>query len=161
MERYERWVWAGGLLLRDEQILMVHNCWPDAHVWGLPGGYSPSGEPLRETVRRELREEAGLELEGRPEAIGELVMVIENFWPPDEHGISSHAFAFVFHVQAAGEPMGPQDPDGWVREVRWVPVAELDAYLELPRRRGWRVLWEPLVDYVRERWQGGRFYGYT
>ena len=41
--------------------------WPDAHVWSVPGGYSPPGEPLAERVRRELREEAGLEVE-----VGEL-----------------------------------------------------------------------------------------
>ncbi|MEE8392102.1 MAG: hypothetical protein V3S14_15080 [Anaerolineae bacterium] len=29
-QKYERAVWAGGLLLRDEHILMVHNCWPRA-----------------------------------------------------------------------------------------------------------------------------------
>jgi 8-oxo-dGTP diphosphatase len=161
VERYEYSVWAGGLLLRDEHILMVHNCWPDAQVWGLPGGYSPPGEPLRKTVCRELHEEAGLEVAGCPEAIGGLAMVIENFWPPDERGISPHAFAFVFHVQAAGEPTGPRDPDGWVREARWVPVAELEVYLAPVRQRGWRALWEPLVDYVRERWSDARFYGYA
>jgi ADP-ribose pyrophosphatase YjhB (NUDIX family) len=154
--KYERSAWAGGLLLRDEHVLMVHNEWPDAHVWSLPGGYSPPGEPLRETVRRELREEAGLEVE-----VGELAMVVENVWPPDERGVRSHALAVVYHVQAMGEPAGPQDPDGWVHEVRWVPVTELEAYLEPARQRGLRALWEPLADYVDERWQGGRFYSYA
>jgi ADP-ribose pyrophosphatase YjhB (NUDIX family) len=50
-------------------------CWGDTHVWGLPGGLSPPSEPLRETVRRELQEEAGLEVE-----VGDLALVAENFW---------------------------------------------------------------------------------
>ena len=81
--------------------------------------------------------------------------------PPDERGVRPHALAFVFCVEAAGEPLGPQDPDGWVREVRWVPLAELETYLESVRQRGWRALWEPLTDYLRERWYGARFYGYA
>ena len=135
---------------------MVHNQWPEVKVWGLPGGFSPPGEPLAATVRRELREEAGLEVE-----VGDLAYVAENFWAPDERGVRAHALALVFHLQALGDPLGPQDPDGWVQEVRWVPVAELALYLEPARLRGWRVFWEPLVDCIKERWQGGRFYGYA
>ena len=61
-QKYERVVWGGGLLLEDERVLMVRNQWPEVEMWTLPGGFSPPGEPLSETVRRELREEAGLEV---------------------------------------------------------------------------------------------------
>lgn len=155
-QEYERVVWAGGLLLRDGHVLMVLNCWPDAEIWGLPGGFSPPGEPLLETVRRELREEAGLEV-----AVGELAYVAENVWTPDERGVCAHALAFAFHAQALGTALGSQDPDGWVHEARWVPIAELESYLEPARRRGLRTIWEPLLDWVKSRWQGGRFYGYA
>ena len=154
--KYERVVWAGGLLLRDGCILIVHNRWSDGEVWGLPGGFSPPGESLPETVRRELREEAGLEVE-----VWELAYVAENFWPPNEGGVCAHALAFVFHLRSPDESLGPQDPDGWVREACWVPVAELEVYLEPARLRGWRTFWEPLVDCVNKRWPGGRFYGYA
>jgi ADP-ribose pyrophosphatase YjhB (NUDIX family) len=129
---------------------------PDAEVWGLPGGFSPPGEPLPKTVRRELREEAGLEV-----VVGELAYVVENFWLPDERGVRAHAFAFVFRIQAMDKALRSQDPDGWVQEARWVPVAEIESYLEPARLRGWRTLWEPLLDWVKSEWQGGRFHDYT
>lgn len=144
------------MLLQDERVLMVHNRWPGGKVWGLPGGFSPPGEPLVETVRRESREEAGLEI-----AVGELAYVVENFWAPDERGVQAHALAFVFHSRALSESSGPQDPDGWVQEARWVPVAELESYLEPARRLGWRGFYEPLLDCVEKRVSGARFYGYV
>jgi 8-oxo-dGTP diphosphatase len=153
--KYERVVWGGGLLLEDERVLMVRNRWPEGEVWALPGGFSPPGEALPETVRRELREETGLEVE-----VGNLAYVVENFWPPDERGVSAHALAFVFHLRALNGPAGPQDPDGWVQEVRWVPIAELESYLEPARRHGWRGFWEPLLDCIGERSRGAQFYGY-
>jgi ADP-ribose pyrophosphatase len=33
-----------------------------AHVWGLPAGLVEKGEPVEETVRREVREETGMEV---------------------------------------------------------------------------------------------------
>ncbi len=158
-QKYKRSIWAGGLLLRDGCILMVLNCWDDAEVWGLPGGYSPPGEPLAETVRRELHEEAGLDVD-----VGALAYVAESFRPPGEGGIRTHALAFVFCLQSSNKALGPQDPDGWVQEIRWVPVAELESYLEPVRRRGWRVFWEPLLDWVAKTnagQPGGRFYNYA
>jgi 8-oxo-dGTP diphosphatase len=154
-QRYERVVWGGGLLLEDERILIVCNHWPEGEVWALPGGFSPPGELLSETVRRELREEAGLTVE-----IGSLAYVVENFWPPDDRGVSAHALAFVFRVRALNGPASPQDPDGWVQEVRWVPVAELEPYLEPARRHGWRGFWEPLLDCIGKRSGDAQFYSY-
>jgi len=77
-----------------------------------------------------------------------------------KRGIRTHALAFVFHARALGEPLGPRDSDGWVQEARWVPVAELEWYLEPARRLGWRGFYEPLLDCVEERVSGARFYGY-
>jgi ADP-ribose pyrophosphatase YjhB (NUDIX family) len=143
------------LVLQEEKLLMVYNEWPDGQVWGLPGGFSPPGEPLAATVRRELREEAGLDVE-----VGDVAYVVESLWAPDERGVRVHGLALAFYARTLGQPVGPQDPDGWVREARWIPVAELSTYLEPARAHGWLALWEPVMDWVTTRRQGARFYTY-
>jgi 8-oxo-dGTP diphosphatase len=153
--KLERSVWAGGLVLQEGQLLMVYNEWPDGQVWGLPGGFSPPGEPLAATVRRELREEAGLEVE-----VGDLAYAVESQWTSDERGVQVHGLSLAFYAYALGEAAGPQDPDGWVHQVQWIPVAELGPYLEPARERGWLALWEPVIDCVATQGPGARFYSY-
>ena len=45
-------------------LLLRHRFWREGS-WGLPGGYANKGERLEETVRREVREETGYEVEVR------------------------------------------------------------------------------------------------
>ncbi|WP_338255413.1 NUDIX domain-containing protein [Dictyobacter halimunensis] len=49
----------------DEQgriLLLRHRFWMQA-TWGLPGGYANKNERLEDTLRRELREETGYEVQ--------------------------------------------------------------------------------------------------
>lgn len=47
----------------DRRVLLLqHRFWKDKS-WGLPSGYAVPGETLEETVRREVREETGLDVE--------------------------------------------------------------------------------------------------
>ena len=52
------------VLLADpaDRVLMVRWAFPDGGVWGLPGGGIEPGETHADAVRRELREEVGLDL---------------------------------------------------------------------------------------------------
>lgn len=47
---------------RREVLLLDHALRP-GNSWGLPGGFIESGEQPEEAIRRELREETGIELE--------------------------------------------------------------------------------------------------
>ena len=46
---------------RGRVLLLKHRFWKDQR-WGLPGGLARYGETLAETLRRELQEEAGIEV---------------------------------------------------------------------------------------------------
>ncbi len=47
----------------DEKILLLEHILRPASGWGIPGGFLNQGEQPEEAVRRELREETGIELE--------------------------------------------------------------------------------------------------
>lgn len=63
--------WVAAALARDDEgrVLFVHE---EDYGWVLPGGTVQPGETLEETVRREVLEETGIEIEPeRPHAVGE------------------------------------------------------------------------------------------
>jgi ADP-ribose pyrophosphatase YjhB (NUDIX family) len=49
-----------GAVVRDGRILLVRN-WDDG-LWSMPGGWAEVGETPAQSVRKEVREEAGLEV---------------------------------------------------------------------------------------------------
>ena len=85
----------------DGQILLVRHTY--APGWSFPGGGVEHGETLEETVIRELSEEVGVSVEGRPQLFG----VYANF----EHFPGDHVALFVI--------------DQWTRSsVRTLEIAE-------------------------------------
>ena len=57
------WVGIGCVVLRGEDVLLVRRARPPLQgSWTIPGGAQSVGETMEETARRELREEAGIEV---------------------------------------------------------------------------------------------------
>ena len=46
----------------DGKVLLLEHVWRPASGWGIPGGFMNHGEQPEEAIRREIREETGLEL---------------------------------------------------------------------------------------------------
>jgi ADP-ribose pyrophosphatase YjhB (NUDIX family) len=92
---------------------------PFLGFWDTPGGFVEPGESLQECVRRELREEAGVEI-----AVGRLVATV-----PDTYGPTGDATVNSFFEcrLVSGEPQ----PDDDVAELRWFARDELPAPEEL------------------------------
>jgi A/G-specific adenine glycosylase len=92
---------------------------PFLGLWDTPGGFVEPGESLEECVRRELREEAGVEVE-----VGRLVATV-----PDTYGPTGDATVNAFYEcrVLSGDPR----PDDDVAELRWFAPDELPAPDEL------------------------------
>ncbi len=60
-----RFTATAGAVVEDEtgRVLLLHHVFRKGSRWGIPGGFLTQGEQPEDAVRRELREEIGVELE--------------------------------------------------------------------------------------------------
>lgn len=86
---------VAGVLIDNERVVLGRCDWED--FWYVPGGRVEAGETAADSLRRELAEELGCELE-----IGRLLRVIENFFELD--GKPFHEIGRYFAVSWAELP---------------------------------------------------------
>jgi 8-oxo-dGTP diphosphatase len=130
---------VAALIRRGDEVLMVQQQGPNdpAPGWALPGGVVEPGERLLQALAREVREETGLAIGDA----GQLLYVAEYGEDSGPYGV-----AFVFEVTAWEGDLQPADPDEFILDARFLPLADAVARLEtLP----WRRMWEPIVAYLR------------
>jgi 8-oxo-dGTP diphosphatase len=107
-----------GVLVRDGRVLIGRRkIEPRFGHWDLPGGFLEEGEEPFEGLRREFREETGLEIEP-VEWLGAWVE------PYDDH------FVLILNwiVRGEGEPVAADD----IGDLAWFSAAELPAEMAFP-----------------------------
>jgi ADP-ribose pyrophosphatase YjhB (NUDIX family) len=93
---------------------------PRAGLWGLPGGVLDLGERLHDGVRREVREECGVEIE-----IGGLVAAFEPIhW--DSDGIVEYHYVVLDYWARLLSGVATANDDA--AAVAWVPSEAIEAY---------------------------------
>jgi 8-oxo-dGTP diphosphatase len=106
---------AAGLLIDKGKVLLVRQGQGEQARWLLPGGGVERGEPLGASLKREMREECGLDVTVSLPPLA-LVEVIS----PDR-GATRHLLQVIFHLTLSGterEVLPPRDPV--IKELRWV-----------------------------------------
>ncbi len=107
---------AAAVIWGDDGRLLIARRLPDdmlGGMWEFPGGRCEPGESLAECLRREIREELGLEIE-----IGDQLAMVRHAY--SHFRITLH----VFHCRpVGGEPQALE-----CAECRWVSVGELPGF---------------------------------
>jgi ADP-ribose pyrophosphatase YjhB (NUDIX family) len=114
---------VAGLAARDGRVLLGRA--PPDGFWALPGGRVHPGEPARDGLIRELREE--LHVDVRP---GRLVWVVENFFT--YRGEPYHELEFILAMAVPPDLVREgtweaTDDDGLRQLFVWAPVDGLAA----------------------------------
>jgi 8-oxo-dGTP diphosphatase len=123
------------VLDEDGRLLLARRaCEPDKGKWDLPGGFLDEGEHPLDALRRELREEAGLEIEP---------LDFVGVWT-DRYGDGAEAPATLNLYWTARVVSGEPSPADDVAELAWFHPGELPPDQDLAFRnvahaiRAWR-----------------------
>ncbi len=112
---------VGAIIADSGRVLLVergHD--PLKGIWSLPGGVVEVGEYLKDAIRREVREETGLEVE--PVSV---VEVFERIMPDPKGRTEYHYVLIDYLCRVTG---GRLQAESDVSDARWVPRAELASY---------------------------------
>jgi 8-oxo-dGTP diphosphatase len=114
-------VGVGAVVLDGDRVLLVRRAnEPLKGQWSLPGGAVDVGETLRDAIRREVREETGLEVEP-----GAIVDVLDRIRVETDGRTRFHYVLIDFICRPAGGALCcASDAD----DAAWAAVTALDAY---------------------------------
>jgi ADP-ribose pyrophosphatase YjhB (NUDIX family) len=109
---------VGAVVIRDREVLLVKRAYPPrAGEWSLPGGRLELGESLVAAVRREVREETGIEVE-----VGPLVAVFDRVQRDAEGHVRYHFVIADYLCDPIGGILAAGDD---AADARWVLRADV------------------------------------
>ena len=110
---------AGIVCNREGKVLLIKHRFRSGSGWGIPGGFLETGEQPEAALRRELREEIGLEVEEAR------LFAVRTFKRQQQIEV-------VFLANASGD-MHPKSIE--VERVEWFPLNSLPAALPSDQKK--------------------------
>lgn len=106
---------VGVLWNNQQQILIDRRLLGDTlgGLWEFPGGKIEPGETIEECIKREIREELGIEI-----AVGKHLITIEHDYTHLRVTLNVH---HCYHISGVPQPIECE-------EVRWVTLDEIDQF---------------------------------
>jgi mutator protein MutT len=113
-------VGVGAVIVKDGRAIIIKRANdPYKGQWSIPGGRVEWGEPLHQAVKREMREETGLDVE-----VGPLIEVFERI-QHDEQGVRYHFVIIDYLCTCLGGALCAGDD---ADDAVWVTSEELANY---------------------------------
>ena len=114
------WAGVGAAVLDGDKVLLVRRGRePQKGLWSIPGGALKLGETLEEGARREVREEAGLEV-----SLVARVDVVDRIVRDSAGRVEYHYVLVGFLCRPEGGELQPADDAVEARWVRFEALAE-------------------------------------
>ena len=134
---------AGAIIVEDGCVLLVTNSNED-YYYSVGGGVQ-GGESSDDAVRREVREETGVDYE-----VDRLAVIHENFFGENKgtlKGLECHEIAHYYLMKPRGtRELHSDSITHGAREIMtWIPIADLPKHKAFPTF---------LADYLRDRPEG-------
>ena len=108
------------VVFRGDKVLLVRRAHPPSQGrWSVPGGAVELGETLHDAVRRELREECGVEIE-----VDKVINAADAIVPDEMGRIRFH---YVVIYLLARYVSGEAHPNSDALQVLWATREELDT----------------------------------
>ncbi len=124
LENRSRGFRAGGIVIKDEKILLMHQIVRGEAFYTLPGGHWEAGETLEETCRREIKEEFNINVK-----VGKLVFLLDT--------TTRIAFYFLCDYVGGKIALGGPEKDRMNNDeqyfVEWVSVDKIQELDMIPR----------------------------
>jgi len=112
---------VGVVVFNGDAVLLIRRGKPPREgQWSLPGGRQRLGERIAETARREVREEAGIDVD-----VGPLIDVVDSITRDDQGQVQYHyTLVDLLAEWTAGEAVAGHD----AAEVAWADPGDLAPY---------------------------------
>jgi 8-oxo-dGTP diphosphatase len=114
-------VGAAAVVIHEGCVLLIRRGQaPDAGEWSIPGGGVELGEAVEEALRREVREETGLEI-----AVGDFLEIFERIERDIDGSVRFHFVLLDYAATVVGGTLRAGDD---AAEAAFVDPADLDRY---------------------------------
>ncbi len=115
-------VGVGAVVIRDGKILLVKRAnEPNRGKWSVPGGLVRTGETLEDALKREIREELGVDVQ-----VKDIACVTDEIFYDESRKVEYHYIVIDFYADITGEPRPMSD----AADVAWFDlnsIKEIDA----------------------------------
>lgn len=114
-------VGIGAVIVKGNKVLLIKRAGdPGRGLWSIPGGLVELGEKIKDAVRREVKEETGLDVR-----VGEIADVTEIITRDEEGKVKYHFVIVDFFAEVL---RGELKPSSDALEAKWVEFKDLRKY---------------------------------